>query len=354
MRFWGLTCSILVVLIGCGGGSDPVGAGADPAPATYLSGLRQLTFGGQNAEAYWSPDGAKLVFQSTSGDASCDQIYVMNADGTDQHMVSTGRGVTTCGYFLPDNRTIVYASTHLAGDACPPRPDRSKGYVWPVHAGYDLFLTDLEGSAPRRLTETHGYDAEATVNWATGKIVYTSMASGDLDLWSMGLDGSAKTRLSTSFGYDGGAFFSHDGARLVMRANHPAEGADSDRYAELLAQNLTAPMKMEIFAGNADGTGMARLTEFGCASFAPQFTPDGSHIIFSSNKNNCDSREFDLFLMRADGSDLRQVTDFGGFTSFAEFSPDGSQVVFSSDRDAQSRYEFNIFVADWDGPGRLP
>ena len=348
------TVPVLLFTLGCGMAPSSDEPGSAPEPESFLSNIEQLTFGGQNAEAYWSPDGTRLVFQSTRGDAGCDQIYVMNADGTDQTMVSTGKGVTTCGYFLPDNRTIVYASTHLSGDDCPPRPDRSKGYVWPVHAGYDLFLTDLDGSEARRITDTPGYDAEATVNWETGRIVFTSMASGDLDLWSMNLDGSGKTRLSTAYGYDGGAFFSRDGSRLVMRANHPAEGEAWDRYTDLLSQNLTAPMKMEIYVGNADGSDMARLTDFGCASFAPQFTPDGSHIVFSSNRNNCDSREFDLFLMRSDGSDVRQVTDFGGFTSFAEFSPDGSRLVFASDRDAKSRYEFNIFVADWNGPGRLP
>ena len=354
MHIYRLAFLVFALCAGCAGTGEPPAEAAASDPGQLLSNIRQLTFGGQNAEAYWSPDGSKLVFQSTRGDASCDQIYVMDADGSDQRMVSTGRGVTTCGYFLPDGEGIVYASTHLADDGCPPRPDRSKGYVWPVHAGYDIFRTDVNGSAPVRLTEADGYDAEATVNWKLGKIVYTSMSSGDLDLWSMDMDGTNKTRLSTTFGYDGGAFYSPDGQKLVLRANHPAEGEASDTYAELLAQNLTAPMKMEIFVGNADGSGMQQLTEFGCASFAPQFTPDGEHIIFSSNKNNCDSREFDLFLMRTDGSDLRQVTEFGGFTSFAEFSPDGSQLVFASDRDAKSRYEFNIFVADWSGPGAKP
>ena len=215
---------ILLFTLSCGTAPSSDEPGSAPEPESFLSNIEQLTFGGQNAEAYWSPDGTRLVFQSTRGDGGCDQIYVMNADGTDQKMVSTGKGVTTCGYFLPDNRTIVYASTHLSGDDCPPRPDRSKGYVWPVHAGYDLFLTDLVGSEPRRITDTPGYDAEGTVNWETGRIVFTSMASGDLDLWSMNLDGSGKTRLSTAYGYDGGAFFSRDGSRLVMRANHPARG----------------------------------------------------------------------------------------------------------------------------------
>ncbi len=350
MRFVATLCLIFLLAPACEVGPEP--EDSVPGRGGYLSDIRQLTFGGQNAEAYWSPDGAKLVFQSTRGDSSCDQIYVMNADGSDHRMVSTGQGVTTCGYFLPDSRTILFASTHLASEACPQRPDRSQGYVWPVHAGYDLFLTDLDGSEPRRLTETAGYDAEGTIHWASDKIVYTSMASGDLDLWSMDLDGSNKTRLSAAYGYDGGAFYSPDGSTIVLRANHPAEGADSERYAELLAQNLTAPMKMEIFVANADGSGVRQLTDFGCASFAPQFTPDGKNIVFSSNKNNCDSREFDLFLIELDGSNLRQVTDFGGFTSFPEFSPDGAQLVFSSDRNAQSRYEFNIFVARWTGPGQ--
>lgn len=347
MRPHAIAVLALVLPFGCSPASEAEPEAPVEAASDYLANIRQLTFGGQNAEAYWSPDGSKLVFQSTRGDASCDQIYVMNADGSEQRMVSTGKGVTTCGYFLPDGHGIVYASTHLAGDECPPRPDRSKGYVWPVHASYDLFLTDIDGSSPEQLTDADGYDAEGTVNWETGKIVFTSMASGDLDIWSMNLDGSGKTRLSTSLGYDGGAFFSRDGKSLVLRANHPAAGEDTDRYKELLAQGLTAPMKMELFVADAAGNGLRQLTEFGCASFAPQFTPDGTRVIFSSNKNDCDSRNFDLFLIGTDGTGLRQITDFGGFTSFAEFSPDGTEVVFSSDRNATSRYEFNIFVADW-------
>ena len=349
-----VTAIALASWLSLGCGNSPAPPEPPSGPEAFLAEIRQLTFGGQNAEAYWSPDGAKLVFQSTRGDASCDQIYVMNADGSDQRMVSTGRGVTTCGYFLPDSRGILYASTHLAGNECPPRPDRSQGYVWPVHASYDLFLTDVDGSEPKRLTDAPGYDAEGTVNWETGKIVYTSMASGDLDLWSMNLDGSGKTRVSTAYGYDGGAFFSRDGSRLVYRANHPAEGTDAAKYAELLAKNLTAPMKMELFVADADGQEARQITDFGCASFAPQFTPDGENVVFSSNRNNCDSREFDLFMIGLDGSNLRQITDFGGFTAFPEFSPDGTRLVFSSDRDAQSRYEFNLFVAAWTGPGGRP
>ena len=319
--------------------------------AKFLSNIRQLTHGGQNAEAYWSPDGERLVFQATRAGNSCDPLYVMGADGSDLRMVSTGKGVTTCGYFLPDGRDIVYASTHESGAECPPRPDRSQGYVWPVHAGYEIYRVGVDGKGLRKLTDGEGYDAEATVNWARNKIVYTSKASGDLDLWSMDLDGSNKKRLTTSSGYDGGAFFSNNGGRLVWRAHHPADAEGERRYRDLLDRNLTTPMKMELFVADADGSNARRITDFGCAAFAPQFTPDGERIIFSSNKNQCDSREFELFIVDADGSNLEQVTDFGGFTSFAEFAPDGRTVVFTSSHNASSRYEFNIFTADWKPAG---
>ena len=313
----------------------------------HLDNIRQLTAGGQNAEAYWSPDGKRLVFQTTRDPYQCDQIFVMNADGSDQRLVSTGKGRTTCGYFLKDGKHIVYASTHESGDACPPPPDRSKGYVWAVYPSYDIYVASDDGKIVKRLSDAAGYDAEATVNWKTGKIVYTSMSSGDLDLWTMNADGSGKKRVTTGTGYDGGAVFSRDGKKLVWRANHPGTPDTLASYRKLLADNLTTPMKMEIFVADASGAHAKQITNFGCASFAPTFTPDGKKILFASNKHNCDGRRFELFLMNADGTGVEQITDLGGFVSFPEFSPDGKKLVFASDWKAKSRYEFNIFVADW-------
>ena len=315
--------------------------------AKHLSDLKQITHGGQNAEAYWSPDGKRLIFQATRDTSECDQQYIMNADGSDMHMVSTGKGVTTCGYFLPDGKHIVYASTHEAGPSCPARPDRSKGYVWAVYPGFDIYLADDKGKIEKKLTDTPGYDAEATINWKNNKIIYTSMASGDLDLWTMKTDGSGKQRVTRKEGYDGGAVFSRDGKRLVWRANYPKTPADMDRYRSLLKENLTAPMKMELVVSDAKGKHPKVITDLGCASFAPTFTPDGKHILFASNKHNCDGRKFELFMVNLDGSSLTQITEFDGFTSFPEFSPDGKTLVFCSDKGAKSRYEFNIFVADW-------
>jgi Tol biopolymer transport system component len=312
-----------------------------------LKNLKQLTAGGQNAEAYWSPDGKQIVFQSTRPPYECDQIFVMNADGSSQRLVSTGKGRTTCGYFLKDGKHILYGSTHEADARCPTPPDRSRGYVWGVFPGFDIFVADLSGKIVRKLTDAPGYDAEGTVNFNNGKVLYTSLVSGDLDLWEMSPDGKNKRQLTSRLGYDGGAFYSRDGKQIVWRANYPGTPEQTARYKELLSQNRTSPMRMELMIADADGRNGRQLTNFGCACFAPSFTPDGKRIIFSSNKNDCDGRKFELFLINTDGTGLEQVTHFDAFSSFAEFSPDGKRLVFTSSHGAKERYEYNIFTADW-------
>jgi Tol biopolymer transport system component len=313
----------------------------------HLENLKQLTFGGQNAEAYWAPDGKRLIFQSTRDGNQCDQEYIMNADGSNVHMVSTGKGVTTCGYFLADNKHFVYASTHEAGPSCPPPADRSKGYVWAVYPGFDIYLADENGKIEKKLTNSAGYDAEVTVNWKTGKMIYTSLASGDLDIWTMNTDGSGKKQITTGEGYDGGPVFSRDGSKMVWRAYRPDTPEKVASYRALLKDNLTTPMKMELWIADGDGSHQKQLTNFGCASFAPTFTVDGKKIIFSSNKDKCDGRQFELYMINPDGTGLEPVTHFGGFTSFPEFSPDGKKLVFITDYKATGKYEFNVWTADW-------
>jgi TolB protein len=309
--------------------------------------LKQLTSGSSNGESYWSPDSKRVIFQSTRDGHACDQEYVMNADGSDQHMVSTGRGATTCGYFLSDNRHILYASTHEGNPSCPLPPDHSQGYVWAVHPTFDIYLATLDGKIVKKLTDTPGYDAEATVNFKTHKILYTSMASGDLEIWSMNEDGSGKKRITNAEGYDGGAVFSRDGTKMVWRAYRPDTPDKKAAYQALLKQNLTTPMKMELWLANADGSNPKQITNYGCASFAPTFTPDGKKLLFASNKAKCDSSLFELYLINLDGSGLEQVTDYGKFTSFPEFSPDGKKLIFSSSYQSKSNYEFNLFTVDW-------
>lgn len=311
-----------------------------------LTNVRQLTFGGENAEAYFSFDGSRLIFQSTREGVSCDQIFTMKLDGTDLKRVSTGQGRTTCGYFYPGGQSILYASTHLGGAACPPPPSFERGYVWAIYDTFDIFRAAPDGSNLVRLTNTAGYDAEATIG-PDGRIVFTSMREGDLEIYSMNGDGSDVRRLTHRPGPDGGAFFSADGSKIVFRGNEIPPGPELEEYQTLLKEGLWRPTELEIFVMNADGTNVRQVTNLGGANFAPFFLPDGKRIIFSSNWQNPKGRNFDLFLINEDGTGLERVTFTEIFDGFPMFTPDGTELVFASNRGAKSEGETNIFIADW-------
>jgi TolB protein len=312
----------------------------------HLKNLRQLTFGGENAEAYFSFDGTKLIFQSSRDGYPCDQIYTMDLDGTNIRRVSTGKGRNTCSYFLPDGKHFIYSSTHLAGDDCPPKPPFTKGYVWAIDKGFDLFSSDFEGNLTR-LTRTPGYDAEATVSPDGKRIVFTSVRDGDLELYSMNTDGSEVKRLTHTPGYDGGAFFSPDSRKIVYRASHPSDEPTIARYKELLAQNLIEPGQLELYVMNADGSNSVQITRNRAANFCPFFHPNGKQIIFASNLGDPKGRNFDLYLINLDGSGLEQVTANETFDGFPMFSPDGKKLVFASNRNGKVKGETNVFIADW-------
>ena len=312
----------------------------------HLANVRQLSFGGENAEAYWSFDGKLLIFQSTRDGAPCDQQYVMAPDGSGARRVSSGAGRTTCGYFFPDGSRILYSSTHEASGACPPQPDMSQGYVWPL-SDYQIYTARPDGSDLKVLAPAPGlYTAEATVS-ADGWIVFTSTRDGDLDLYKMRLDGSQLIRLTNEPGYDGGAFFSPDGRRIVYRASRPAPGKEMDEYRSLLSRKLVRPGRLEIMVMDADGKNARQVTNLRAASFAPFFFPDGKRIIFASNTGDPKGRNFDLYLVRDDGTGLERVTNYEGFDGFPMFSPDGKKLVFASNRNGSKPGETNLFVADW-------
>ncbi|MFC1708059.1 TolB family protein [Planctomycetota bacterium] len=313
----------------------------------HLTNVRQLTFGGENAEAYFSGDEKRLIFQSTRAGVECDQIFIMNLDGSDVRRVSTGLGRTTCAYFFPDTNRILYSSTHLADEACPPKVSHGQGYAWPLHAGYDIFTARDDGSDLKRMTDTPGYDAEATISADGKRIVFTSIRDGDLELYVMDADGSNQKRLTHKLGYDGGAFFSLDGKKIVFRAGRPKTPEETKRYRALLAENLIAPSVLEVYVINADGSNMRQVTDAGAASFAPFFHPDGKRIIFASNLHAPKGRNFDLYLVNEDGSGLERVTKNPTFDSFPMFTRDGRKLVFASNRNNSRRGETNVFIADW-------
>jgi Tol biopolymer transport system component len=331
----------------------------------HLTNIRQLTFGRQNAEAYFSFNGTKLIFQSTNDwtkDSSasprrpaesglgCYQMYVMDVESRTVRMVSTGKGATTCGYFYPGDSRVLYSSTHAAAPDCPPKPKRDGAYRWALD-DYDIYSANLDGQDTQRLTSSPGYDAEATISPDGKTIVWTSGKDGDLDVYTMNLDGSSVRRLTNDLGYDGGPFFSPDSKKIVYRAAHPTDPSEVAKYKELLAQRLVEPGQLEIFVMNADGSDKKQVTRTGASNFSPFFHPDGTRIIFSSNIETSGEGggrpSFHLYLVRDDGTGLERLTMEGHFNSFPMFSPDGKRLVWVSDRNAKEPGEFNVFLADW-------
>ena len=325
------------------GGGDPLRLPEEK----HLRNIRQLTFGGENAEAYFSADGKKLIFQSTHGDLRCDQIFTMNIDGSGSKMVSTGKGRTTCSFFSADGKRIIYSSTHLASPDCPPKPDYSRGYVWPIYPGYDIFSAKPDGSDLKNITNSPGYDAEATVAPDGKRMVFTSTRDGDLDIYTMDMNGKNVKRLTSEVGYDGGPFWSYDSQWIVYRANHPGTDKEAADYKALLKENLIRPTTLEIWVMKADGTGKRKLTSNGKANFAPYFFPDGKRIIFSSNMHDPRGRDFDLYSINVDGTNLERLTFNATFDGFPMFSPDGKKLVFASNRNGKAQGDTNVFIADW-------
>jgi len=312
----------------------------------HLKNLRQLTFGGQNAEAYFSHDGSELIFQSTRGELACDAIFRMRSDGSNVRQISSGQGVTTCGFIAPDNEAVIYASTHLQHQQCPPKPDYSKGYVWPLHAEYDIFIAGPSGEHPKRLTHTDSYDAEAVYSPQGDRIIFTSLRSGDLELYLMNPDGSGVEQLTDQPGYDGGAFFSLDGEWIVWRASRPTGKALQD-YQALLDEGLIRPGKLELYIMNLESRTPIQLTSNGAANFGPYWHPDGRHIIFSSNMHDPKGRNFDLYMIDINSRNIERITHYEGFDGFPMFSHDGRHLVFASNRLGKVKGETNVFIAEF-------
>lgn len=314
----------------------------------HLKNMQMLTNGGENAEAYFSFDDSKIIFQST-GEYECDQIFIMNTDGSGKHLVSTGKGRTTCSYFYPDGKSILYASTHMGGDNCPQKPDHSKGYVWALYADYDIYKANVDGSNPVKLTDVKAYDAEATISPKGDKIIFTSTRNGDIDLYSMNLDGSDVKQLTNITGYDGGAYYSYDGTMIVFRASRFDDPAKLKEYQDLLATGLIRPGMLEIYVMDADGTNIRQVTNNGSANFGPYFFPDGKRVIYCSNQNDPKGRNFDLYMINVDGTGNERVTYNDTFDGFPMFSlhDGGKKFVFCSNRFNAKQGETNVFICDW-------
>jgi Tol biopolymer transport system component len=320
-----------------------------------LKNIQKLTFGGDNAEAYFSPNGNMLTLQVSNPKANipCDQIYMYDLQSKtyssdNLKLVSTGKGRTTCSYFMPDGKHIIYASTHASSVDCPAPPKPRDGkYLWAVYPEFDIYMADLNGNIVKQLTNSPGYDAEAVVSPDGKKIAFTSTRSGDLELWTMNIDGTNLKQITNGLGYDGGSFFSHDSKKLVFRSSRPKTEADIADYKALLKENVVAPTEMEIYTCNIDGSDLKQITHLGKANWAPFFHPSDKKIIFSSNHHSTRGYDFQLYMIDIDGTNLKQITWESEFNAFPMFSPDGKKLVWSSNRQQNAARETNVFIADW-------
>lgn len=326
------------------------------AEETHFKNIQQLTFGGDNAEAYWSYDSKWLVFQRTNikDGIPCDQIFAgktpKKGEKFEYKLISTGKGRTTCPFFTRDGKHIIYASTHLGSNDCPPTPDRTKygnKYIWPLYSSFDIFMADLDGKIVKQLTTSTGYDAEATLSPDGKKMIYTSTKDGDIDLYIMDLESGKEKRITTMLGYDGGAWFSPDGTKLIWRASRPKTEAEIKEYKDLLAENLVAPTNMEVWVANADGSNARQVTSYGQANWAPAYMPDNKRIIFASNHEYKRGFPFNLYTINEDGTNLIKISRDKGFDAFPMFSPNGKKIVFCSNRNNGGTRDTNVFIADW-------
>jgi Tol biopolymer transport system component len=360
---------LLVLASGCTPSQEPADTGAayDRAADSlrfegeaHIRNIRQLTFGGNNAEAYWSFDDQKLIFQSdwsAINGQGCDQIFVMDPSEAEKgnlsayDLVSTGKGRTTCSFFMPGDDRVIYASTHADSPDCPETVMFGQGrYVWPVYESYDIYIANADGSDPELLIGGPGYDAEPTVSPDGKYIIFTSTRSGDLELWRYEIETGELLQLTDGLGYDGGAFFSRDSQQIVWRASRPT-GEDADVYRSLLEEYMVEPSALNIYVANIDGSNARQVTDLPGANWAPFFTPDGNRILFASNHHTMDQggRVFAIFMINIDGTGLEQITHSGRFDAFPMFSYDGKKLVFASNRraDREDSADTNIFVADW-------
>ena len=323
----------------------------------HFHNVRQLTFGGDNAEAYFSFDGKWLIFQKTNlkDGILCDQIFIgkvpeKEGENFTPKLVSTGKGRTTCGAFTRDGKHVIYASTHLGAEECPPVPDRRKygnRYIWPLYSTYDIFMATLDGKIVKQLTSSKGYDAEATISPDGKKMIYTSTKDGDIELYIMDLASGSEKRITNTVGYDGGAWFSPDGKKIIWRASRPTTDSAVKEYKDLLGENLVAPTNMEVWTADADGKNAKQVSHFGQANWAPAFMPDSKRIIFASNHEYRRGFPFNLYIMDGDGNNLQKISRDNGFDAFPMFSPDGKKIVFCSNRNNGGTRDTNIFIADW-------
>ena len=315
----------------------------------YLANVRQLTSGFVKAgEGYFSPDGGTIVFQAVPQDYPFYQIYRQKADGGQPRLISTGRGKTTCSYFSPDGKKLIYASSHLdphldqaeaaerKRQAEEARAGTRRRYQWDFDPYMDIFECDTKGMALRRLTSSEGYDAEGAYSPDGKRIAFCSSRDGDPDIYIMNADGSGVRQLTNSPGYDGGPFISPDGRWVVFRSDRKKEGF------------------LQIHVVGVDGGNDTALTDINGVNWAPYWHPTKPYIIWTGADHSDPKARpnYDLWLMRysveggkiAPGQ-ITRITDHPAADVLPVFSPDGKKLMWTSNR--TDDHSSQLFIADF-------
>ena len=308
-----------------------------------LKNVRQVTFGfAQAGEGYFRPDGKAIIFQAVPNTPPSifhtptdneTEYQIFSSDLTPNatpKMVSTGKGACTCGYFAPDGKSILFASSHLnptPSEAKGPAYSRTDRYKWKFPIGMDIFKADLDGKNLVQLTKTNGYDAEGSYSPDGKKIIFTSFRDGNAEIYIMDADGSNSRRITDKAGYDGGPFFSPDGKKIIYR---------SDRKDNDLLQ---------VFINNLEGTDERALTNNEFVNWGPSFHPDSRHILYATSRHG--HQNYELYLMDTETGKEERITYHDGFDGLPVFSPDGKKLMWtSSGRTADKKSQ--LFIADFE------
>jgi TolB protein len=314
--------------------------------AEFLGNPRQVTLGLPRAgEGYFSPDGQWIVYQGYPVGYPFYQIYVQKLDEKTPRLISTGRGRTTCAFFTPDQKQILFASGHTdpqidetelkARDEAAPGGRRR--YQWDFDPHMDLYVVNFNGTGMKRLTDTPGYDAEGSFSPDGKQIVFTSMRDGDADLYVMNADGSNVRQLTNQPGYDGGPFFSPDANWVIYR---------SDRQKEHMLQ---------LHAISVDGKTDVQLTDnLDEVNWCPYFHPSGKYLIWAraDYSRGPMAAHFNLFTMDIEmtpttfrGGKVQQITHSTAADILPVYSPDGTKLMWTSTRTRDGSSQ--LWVADW-------
>lgn len=337
---------VLILGLLCGADTDSW----QTSEQAFLKNITQLTSEFVRAgEGYFSPDAKSIIFQAEDKESGNPfyQIYTMDLANKKSVRVSPGIGKTTCSYFSPDGKKILFASSHLDpkskeyyGEEYKLRDEEKKAgkrrtYKWDFDPAMEIFEANPDGSGMKRLTDSPGYDAEASYSPDGKSIVFCSNRSGaeNLELYIMDSDGKNVRQLTNAPGcYNGGPFFSPDGKRIIFRTDRKKKDT------------------LQIHVIDVDGKNDRTLAEnLAWVQWCPFWYTDSKHILFAAADHSTMMRpNYDLYWMNVDSGKQQRITFAPGADILPVFTKDGKKMMWTSTRDGRSPAQ--LYIADFTPP----